>query len=74
MQVDADQRRRDDPELSGTAFRQAFNLLQRRQIRSPNPSLQKTTSHLRQGRFRGMSPKALSGAMSGAATSAMALF
>lgn len=69
-----DQRRRDAPGVTGTAFRQALKPLQRRQIRSPKPSLQKTTSHLRQGRSRGTSPKALPRAMSENATSTEVLF
>ncbi len=44
-----DQRRRDAPALTGAAFRQAFNPLQRRQIRSPKPSLQNEVSHRRHG-------------------------
>lgn len=67
-----DQRRRDAPALTGAAFRQAFNPLQRRQIRSPKPSLQNEVSHRRHRRSRGTSPMALGVAMSGTSPSAMA--
>lgn len=52
------QRRPGEPDLTGTAFRQAFEDLQRRQTRSPNPSLQKTELHRKQRRSRGTSPRA----------------
>jgi hypothetical protein len=68
-----DQRRRDAPGLIGAAFRQAFNPLQRRQIRSPKPSLQNAVSHRRHRRSCGTSPTALGISMSGKAASAMAL-
>ncbi|CAM3338673.1 hypothetical protein SAMN04488021_15617 [Paracoccus aminovorans] len=67
-----DQRRRDAPALTGAAFRQAFNPLQRRQIRSPKPSLQNEVSHRRHRRSCGTSPTALWVAMSGTSPSAMA--
>lgn len=70
-----DQRRRDAPGLTGAAFRQAFNPLQRLQIRSPKPSLQNMVSHRRHRRSCGTSPNALAVAMSsGGAPSAVALF
>ena len=67
-----DQRRRDAPGLIGAAFRQAFNPLQRRQIRSPKPSLQNEVSHRRHRRSCGTSPTALGVAISGRSPSAMA--
>lgn len=67
-----DQRRRDAPALTGAAFRQEFNPLQRRQIRSPKPSLQNEVSHRRHRRSCGTSPTALGVAMSGMSPSEIA--
>lgn len=68
-----DQRRRDAPALTGAALRQAFNPLQRRQIRSPKPSLQNEVSHRRHRRSCGTSPTVLGVAMPGTSPSARAL-
>lgn len=52
------QRRRDPPALIGAAVRHAFDPLQRWQIRSPNPSLQKEALQRKQNRSFGVSPSA----------------
>ena len=71
--ADADQRRRNPAGPKATAFRQAFNPLQRQLICSPKPSLQNKPSHRRHWRSIGTSPKTLAVTMSGVAPAEMAL-
>ncbi|SHJ80081.1 hypothetical protein SAMN04488012_1228 [Palleronia salina] len=67
-----DQRRRAVPVLTGAAFRQALNPLQRRQIRSPKPSLRNEVLHRRHLRSCGTSATALGVAISSTSRPTMA--